>query len=42
MSDTPGEIKWAGRPLGADNAQVYGELGYTAEQLDALQKAGII
>lgn len=27
LSDTPGSIRWAGRPVGADNDDVYGELG---------------
>jgi crotonobetainyl-CoA:carnitine CoA-transferase CaiB-like acyl-CoA transferase len=27
LSETPGHIRWAGRPLGADQAEVLGELG---------------
>jgi crotonobetainyl-CoA:carnitine CoA-transferase CaiB-like acyl-CoA transferase len=43
MSDTPGQIKWAGHRVGQDNAEVYGELlGLSAEQLQALGEKGVI
>jgi crotonobetainyl-CoA:carnitine CoA-transferase CaiB-like acyl-CoA transferase len=43
MSDTPGRVRHAGRPLGADNENVFGAgLGRTAEQLAALRDAGAI
>ncbi|GIW10705.1 MAG: CoA transferase [Dehalococcoidia bacterium] len=42
LSETPGRIRWAGRRLGRDNAEVYGELGLTAEQLAELQAKGVI
>ena len=43
FSDTPGQIRHAGRPLGADNLEVYGEwLGYSPEQVDAMSKRGVI
>jgi crotonobetainyl-CoA:carnitine CoA-transferase CaiB-like acyl-CoA transferase len=42
LSATPGRIAHAGRPLGADNEAVYGELGLTAERLRALRERGIV
>lgn len=42
LSDTPGSIKWAGRPLGADNEEIYGQLGLTPEDLAALKADNII
>lgn len=43
LSATPGQIRHAGRPLGADNAGVYGdELGLSAEELARLAAAGVI
>lgn len=42
LSDTPGEVRWAGRRLGQDNEAVYGELGITPEKLAELRKKGII
>jgi crotonobetainyl-CoA:carnitine CoA-transferase CaiB-like acyl-CoA transferase len=43
MSETPGRVRWAGQPLGAANADVYGELlGYEAERLAELQQKGVI
>ncbi|HEY8449274.1 MAG TPA: CoA transferase [Bacillota bacterium] len=43
LSGTPGSIRWAGRPLGADNAEVYGEiLGYGEHDLERLKQAGVI
>ena len=43
MSDTPGQIKWAGHRIGQDNAEVYGELlGLTPEQLQELAEKGVI
>ena len=43
MSDTPGQIKWAGHRVGQDNAEVYGELlGLTPEQLQELAGKGVI
>ena len=42
MLDTPGRIAWTGRPLGADNADVYGELGVEAERLAALREQGVV
>lgn len=42
LSETPGSIRWTGRQLGENNAQVYGELGLTAEQLAALREQNVI
>jgi crotonobetainyl-CoA:carnitine CoA-transferase CaiB-like acyl-CoA transferase len=43
MSDTPGQIKWAGHAVGQDNADVYGELlELKEEQLSALREKGVI
>ena len=43
MSDTPGEIRWAGRGLGEDNLAVFGgELGMSEEELDALHDKGVV
>lgn len=43
LSRTPGRIRHAGRPLGADNEDVYGDLlGLSAEQVRELRSRGII
>lgn len=43
LSETPGRIRWAGRKLGQDNAEVYGELlGLSSEELKKLKAAGVI
>ena len=42
MSQTPGEIRWAGRPHGADTDEVLQRVGVTREQLAALREAGIV
>ena len=43
LSRTPGEIRFSGRPLGADNHEVYGEwLGLSVAEIDALRDAGIL
>jgi crotonobetainyl-CoA:carnitine CoA-transferase CaiB-like acyl-CoA transferase len=42
LSDTPGEIRWAGGALGQDNEAVYGELGLSASDLCRLSTAGVI
>ena len=43
MSVTQGTVRWAGRPAGSANGDVYGRLlGLTASDLDDLQAAGVI
>jgi crotonobetainyl-CoA:carnitine CoA-transferase CaiB-like acyl-CoA transferase len=37
LSATPGGIRWAGRPHGADTDAVLGELGLTAAEIAALR-----
>jgi crotonobetainyl-CoA:carnitine CoA-transferase CaiB-like acyl-CoA transferase len=43
LSETPGEIRWTGRPLGADTDSVLTEvLGMSAEQIETLRAQGVI
>jgi formyl-CoA transferase len=43
LSATPGEIRYPGKTMGADNAAIYGdELGLSREDLKRLRAAGII
>lgn len=43
MSETPGEIRWAGPSVGAFNDEVYGQrLHMTKEDLEELRKEGVI
>ena len=43
LSDTPGEVRHAGRPLGADNEAIYSDLlGHSAEQLRRWREEGVI
>jgi crotonobetainyl-CoA:carnitine CoA-transferase CaiB-like acyl-CoA transferase len=42
LSRTPGRIRHGGRALGADNEDVYSELGLDAEDLQALRTRGVI
>jgi formyl-CoA transferase len=42
MLGTPGKVRWTGRRLGQDNAEVYGELGVSAERLQDLKARGIV
>ncbi len=43
LSDTPGSIRWAGRPKGADNDEVYGRvLGLSADEQRVLREDGVI
>ena len=43
LSETPGEVKWAGEALGKFNSEVYGEmLGFSEEELAALKEKGVI
>ncbi|MGW1274222.1 CaiB/BaiF CoA transferase family protein [Streptomyces sp. NPDC002491] len=42
LSATPGAIRWAGRPHGADTDAVLTELGLTADELSTLREAGAL
>ncbi len=43
MSRTPGRVKWACRPIGADNEFIYGKyLGISGEKLEKLREKGIV
>lgn len=43
LSDTPGEVKFAGKPLGYFNEEIYtGVLGMTKEEISRLKEEGVI
>ncbi|GII86115.1 CoA transferase [Sphaerisporangium siamense] len=42
LSETPGSIRWTGRERGADNADVWGGLGVSADELAALREKGVV
>jgi crotonobetainyl-CoA:carnitine CoA-transferase CaiB-like acyl-CoA transferase len=42
LSDTPGAIRWAGRPHGADTRAVLTELGLTEPEIDGLRAEGAL
>ena len=43
LSKTPGEIRWLGEGLGAQNAEVFeGLLGLTKDEVEELRQAGVI
>lgn len=43
LSETPGEVREAGRPLGADNQAIYGDLlGFGPAELAELKREGVI
>ncbi|MGN6220793.1 MAG: CaiB/BaiF CoA transferase family protein [Microbacterium sp.] len=42
LSQTPGAIRWAGRPHGEDTAAVLSEIGVTTERVSALRKKGVV
>ncbi|MER7574753.1 CaiB/BaiF CoA transferase family protein [Streptomyces sp. NPDC057806] len=42
LSDTPGAIRWTGRPHGADTDEVLTELGLTAAEVAALRTEGAV
>lgn len=43
LSATPGNVRWPGRAIGADNAYVYRDvLGYDAARIEALRAGGVI
>ncbi|MFD9033026.1 CaiB/BaiF CoA transferase family protein [Streptomyces sp. NPDC059567] len=42
LSETPGGIRWAGRPHGADTAEVLAELGLSPAEIGALRSEGAV
>jgi len=42
LSETPGSIRWTGRAMGADNAEVFAAAGVSAEEMRALEQDGVI
>ncbi|MFI9758427.1 CaiB/BaiF CoA transferase family protein [Streptomyces sp. NPDC051963] len=42
LSETPGAIRWTGRPHGADTDPVLTELGLTTAELEALREEGAV
>jgi formyl-CoA transferase len=42
LSATPGATDWLGPSLGADNERVFGEMGYTPEQIELFRKNAVI
>ncbi|MFF9014099.1 CaiB/BaiF CoA transferase family protein [Streptomyces sp. NPDC014870] len=42
LSETPGAIRWAGRPHGADTADVLAELGLSPAEIGALRGEGAV
>jgi crotonobetainyl-CoA:carnitine CoA-transferase CaiB-like acyl-CoA transferase len=42
LSETPGEVRTTGPALGAHNAEVYGRLGLSVADQDALRTEGVI
>lgn len=42
LSATPGAIRWAGRPHGADTDEVLTGIGLTGPEIDGLRAAGAL
>ncbi|MEU8759151.1 CoA transferase [Streptomyces sp. NPDC048659] len=42
LSETPGGIRWAGRPHGADTTALLTELGLSGAEIDALREEGAV
>ncbi|WP_062362625.1 MULTISPECIES: CaiB/BaiF CoA transferase family protein [Halomonadaceae] len=42
LSATPGELRWLGRPPGADTRDILRDLGYDDAHITALQEAGLV
>ncbi|HEX8730986.1 MAG TPA: CoA transferase, partial [Ktedonobacterales bacterium] len=42
FSETPGQVRHTGPALGSSNAEVYGALGVSEEEQEALRREGVI
>ncbi len=42
LDENPGQVRWAGKPLGFFNDQIYKELGYSPEEISKLKDEGVI
>ena len=42
LSESPGEIRWAGGELGQDNPDLYGALGLSCDEQQRLRASGVI
>ncbi len=42
LSESPGAIRWAGRPHGHDTDEVLRELGYTDTEIGELRARGVV
>jgi crotonobetainyl-CoA:carnitine CoA-transferase CaiB-like acyl-CoA transferase len=42
LSETPGDIRWAGGELGQDNHAVYEALGLSRDEQQRLRESGVI
>ena len=42
MTGTPGAIRWAGRPIGANTDAVLSEIGFSADRVAELHRTGIV
>jgi crotonobetainyl-CoA:carnitine CoA-transferase CaiB-like acyl-CoA transferase len=42
MSETPPSVRHEPPMLGADTDSVLGELGYTADQIEAMRASGVV
>ncbi|MEP1704110.1 MAG: hypothetical protein ABJJ82_07095, partial [Marinobacter sp.] len=42
LSTTPGELRWLGRPPGADSREILRDLGFDDARITALHEAGLV
>jgi len=42
LSETPGAIRWIGRPLGADTKAILSEIGYSSQEVAQFEASGAI